>query len=85
MPDQLADDEDELVDRLIEKEEYRALYRALSLLNENYREAIRLFYFGGMSVKEIAGIMDTTPDNVKVMLFRARNKLKTILEGQNDF
>lgn len=85
VPDQLADDEDELVDRLIEKEEYRALYRALSLLNENYREAIRLFYFGGMSVKEIAGIMDTTPDNVKVMLFRARNKLKTILEEQNDF
>lgn len=85
VPDQLADDEEELVDRVIEKEEYRALYKAISLLGESYREVIRLFYFGGMSVKEIAGIMNITPDNVKVRIFRARARLKAILEANYDF
>lgn len=73
-------DNDELVDEIIQKDEYRALYHALSLLKDSYREVVRLFYFDGMSVKEIASITDTSIDNVKVQLFRARAKLKEILE-----
>ena len=74
-------DENDLIDSVIQKEEYRALYKAISLLKDNYREIVRLFYFDGMSVKEIASILDTSIENVKIQLYRARLKLKEILEG----
>lgn len=77
--------DDDLVSDVIQNEEYIALYNAISLLKGNYREAIRLFYFDGMSVREIAGITEMSEDNVKVILYRARLKLKSILEGEYEF
>lgn len=77
-----SEDEGDLADRLIKQEEYAALYRAISLLKENLREVIELYYFGEMSVAEIAGITEESTANVKVMLYRGRMKLKQILEGR---
>lgn len=65
---------------LIKKEEYRALYRALSLIKPSYKESVILYYFEGLSVSEIAKITEQSAENVKVTLFRARAKLKEILE-----
>ena len=42
---------------------------------------MRLYYFDSMSVKEIASIVDESVDNVKIKLYRARLKLKDILEA----
>ena len=70
-----------LVDYVIQKDEYRALYKAISLLKEDFREIVRLYYFDSMSVKEIASIVDESVDNVKIKLYRARLKLKDILEA----
>lgn len=75
-------DEIELVQGIIEKEEYRALYEAISRLKENYREVVLLYYFDGMSVGEISKITGQSADNVKVLLFRARAKLKQFLEAK---
>ncbi len=77
--------DDDLVQDVIKNEEYQALYNAISLLKGNYQETIRLFYFDQMSVREIAGITDMSEDNVKVVLYRARIKLKEILEANNEF
>lgn len=83
LSESMASEEDgDLADRLIKQEEYAALYRAISLLKENLREVIELYYFGEMSVAEIAGITEESTANVKVMLYRGRMKLKQILEGQ---
>lgn len=71
---------DSLVDDVIQKEEYRALYKAISLLKDSYQEVVRLYYFDSMSVKEIASIIGESADNVKIQLYRARLKLKEILE-----
>ncbi len=70
-----------LVDDVIQKDEYRALYKAISLLKDDFREIVRLYYFDSMSVKEIASIVDESVDNVKIKLYRARLKLKDILEA----
>ena len=70
----------DLAEIVIEDEEYRALYRAIALLNDNYREVILLYYFDELSVSEIAGITGQTVQNVKVLMYRARMKLKEILE-----
>lgn len=71
---------DDIVETVIRQEEYRALYKAISLLHDNYKEAVLLYYFDGLSVKEIADITGNSTDNVKIQLYRARLKLKELLE-----
>ena len=80
MHDNMRGDDADLAEKVIEDEEYRALYRAIALLNDNYREVILLYYFDELSVSEIAGITGQTVQNVKVLMYRARMKLKEILE-----
>lgn len=65
---------------LIKQDEYKALYRALSLIKPSYKEVVVLYYFEGLSVNEISKITEQSAENVKVTLFRARAKLKEILE-----
>lgn len=71
-----------LVDDVIQQEEYRALYKAISLLKGSYKEAVTLYYFDGLSVKEVADIIGIGVDNVKIQLYRARMKLKELLENE---
>lgn len=71
-----------LVDDVIQQEEYRALYKAISLLKDSYKEAVTLYYFDGLSVKEVADIIGICVDNVKIQLYRARMKLKELLENE---
>ena len=78
--DNMRGDDADLAEKVIEDEEYRALYRAIALLKDNYREVILLYYFDELSVSEIAGITGQTVQNVKVLMYRARMKLKEILE-----
>ncbi len=66
------------------------LYEALESLPEMYREVLTLYYLGGMSGKEIARFLGTSPATVRQRLGRARSKLKkemlakmsTTFEGQ---
>ena len=44
-------------------------------------ESRRLLYFGGMSQKEIAVILHITPENVRVLAYRAKKELKKYLES----
>ena len=76
----VADGRKAAIDEMIDDERYRALYRAVELLDDVHREAITLFYFEEQSVKQIAEITGKTQDHVKVILFRARKKLKSLLE-----
>lgn len=43
-------------------------------------EVLTLFYTAGQSLEEIAIITGQSPNNIKVRLFRARQKLKKIIE-----
>jgi len=53
---------------------------AVQSLNERQRMAVLLAKFEGMSYAEIANIMDLSPQAIKSLLSRARNKLREILE-----
>ena len=70
----------DILDNIIKNEQYRALYRAISILPEEQREVITLFYFSDFSVKEIAFTTGKSESNTKVLLHRARKSLKKILE-----
>ena len=82
LSEELSDEGEALLETIVKDEEYRALYHAISLLSEQYREAIMLFYFEDLSVKEIAQVLKKSENHVKTMLCRARIKLKELLEGQ---
>lgn len=64
------------------REDILDLRNAISRLPDNYREVISLFYLDDLPVKQIAELIGKTENNVKVMLNRARNSLKTLLEEE---
>lgn len=53
---------------------------ALQELPEMDAQIVTLFYQAGQSIEEIGKILGMTPGNVKIRLFRARQKLKDILQ-----
>ena len=62
-------------------EEEITLNEALKSLNPLQNEVLFLKEYGGYSYNEIAEITNLTLENVKTILFRARQKLKKILKG----
>ena len=69
-----------MLEKIIKDEEYRALYRAISLLPSAQNEIITLFYFEDLSVREISQIVKKSELSVKTALCRARIALREILE-----
>lgn len=57
------------------------VFEELMKLNEKYRIPMVLHTVEGYSVKEIAGILDISEQNVKNRLFRARQALRDKLKG----
>ena len=82
IPEDYADSREDVIERIIRREEYRSLYRAIALLPEAQREAVTLFYFSGLSVKRISEITGKSETNTKVLLCRARDKLRKIMEEE---
>ncbi len=80
IPEDLADDREEVIEGIIRKEEYRSLYRAIGLLPDTQKEVVTLFYFSGLPIKSISEITGKSETNIKVLLCRARDKLRTIME-----
>lgn len=61
---------------------YQALYDALNRLPAKERISILLYYMEGYSVKEIAGMSDTSPEAVRQHLSRGRNHLHGLLSNE---
>lgn len=76
---EIADDE-----KPFSKEEVMDLKDAINKLKFEYKEAILLFYMDGMSIKEIANILDVTENVVKLRLSRGRKKLKEFLTDEEE-
>ena len=80
IPEDLADDREEVIESIIRREEYRSLYRAIGLLPDTQREAVMHFYFSGLPIKSISEVTGKSETNTKVLLCRAREKLRKIME-----
>ncbi len=68
-------------DQMVSKERNNEIYKALDLLKPSYKNLLVLKYFLDLSYKDIAEILEISETNVKVYLYRARNKFKEIWEG----
>ena len=65
----------------VNSEEQLDLHKAIQELRLEYREAICLYYLEGLSIKEIAVVLDRNENTIKTHLVRGREKLKEFLEG----
>jgi RNA polymerase sigma factor (sigma-70 family) len=65
---------------LSQKSKAAVINKAIRLLNPEDATIITLFYQGEQSLEEIGQIMGITPNNAKVKLHRARQRLKDKLE-----
>ena len=63
-------------DQLINEERMRIIHRLVDELPEKQRLIMQLRDIEGESYKEIARILNLTEEQVKVNLFRARQKVK---------
>lgn len=72
-------------DIVFETPEKNDVYFAVAKLPAKYRTVIHLFYYEDMPVKEIAECMGTKESTVKSLLHRARQMLKPILGGREDY
>lgn len=58
------------------------LYRALLKLDDVKREVILMQYFSEIPQKDIAAILHLSPENVRVISYRAKKELKKLMEEQ---
>jgi RNA polymerase sigma-70 factor (ECF subfamily) len=64
-----------------EKEYRNALVNfALQKINEEERSLVSLYYYEEMSTEEISDVTGMSKSNIKVKLFRARQKMLEIIE-----
>lgn len=81
IPEEIADEMLPTVQKQLEQGQMRAcVFGLVKRLPESLQSVIILSDISEFSQKEIAEIMGITPDNVKIRLFRARKKLKGLLE-----
>lgn len=72
---------EELAEQRIDLQDQEAVRRALKALDEDTRELIVLRYWAGLSVAELAEILDAEEPAVRKRLERARAKLERRLRG----
>lgn len=73
---------DNALSALEEKERKQTIQNCLNLLPREENFLLTLFYFEDQSLEEIGKIMNINANNVKVKLFRSRQKLAVILKKQ---
>ena len=59
-----------------------ALWQAVLSLSDDLRSAVTLFYYEGLSVREIAAVLNISESAVKTRLSRGREKLRRLLNEQ---
>lgn len=68
--------DDSQLAKQISNSDMEEVLKSLAALKDEYREVIVLHYLNELSIKEIALILDKTPGNVRVLLYRALTGLK---------
>lgn len=82
LKDMLADSSLDIENNLAKKEEFSKVRKALLELPKKYRMIVTLRDIEDLSYDEISKILKISDAKVKVWLFRARNKLKKILNKE---
>jgi RNA polymerase sigma factor (sigma-70 family) len=74
--------EDNTLDKIILNEDRRRVYYEVLKLQESYKEIITLYYYCNFTLQEISTIVGISQGAARTLLFRARKKLKVVLEEE---
>ena len=72
-------------DLVASKESVEAIARYISQLDKKYADVLTLKFYYQYSDSEIAGLIQTSPENVRVRLHRGKRKLTALLKGDERF
>lgn len=72
--------DEDLIGKIQTDSEIKQLYDAINLLPENLKEVVILRFIEELSAKEIGEILNLTEVNVRVLQFRALQKLRKVLK-----
>jgi len=79
--EEIIDGGEKLLEEIeIEKENRIEVMRAVECLELKYKEVVLLYFFDNKSYEEISDILRIPVNNVGVLLYRAKEKLKKIYE-----
>lgn len=67
----------------VQREQQSIIYKCIDDLSENQKLVFQLREIEGLSYREISETLEITEDLVKISLFRARRKMKELLEKYN--
>ncbi|MGV8983864.1 RNA polymerase sigma factor [Clostridium sp.] len=74
--------EDNTLDKIILNEDRRKIYYEILKLQKSYKEIIILYYYCNFTLQEISSIVGISQGAARTVLFRARKKLKVVLEEE---
>ena len=80
--DRVADEKQGMEDLVVAKEECLLVREMVRKLPDKYRIPILLYYMEGLSIAEIAALLQMSENTVKTRMRRAKIILKERLEGQ---
>jgi RNA polymerase sigma-70 factor (ECF subfamily) len=69
---------------MMNKEMIQRIRRLMDALPENQQQVIRLRAMEGFSYQEIAEVLDMTPEQVKINLFRGRSTIRQLIAKQEE-
>lgn len=69
-----------IADDVVNKDIYKLMHKALHKLKEPYKEVFMLRYYSELSLKDIADIFSKSESWARVTYYRAKLRLKDILE-----
>jgi RNA polymerase sigma-70 factor (ECF subfamily) len=84
LPDHLPDSRHGPLDQAISDETVRSVARAVNRLPTEFRSALLLRVEEGLSFREIADILDLTEETARWRVFKARQKLLSILAPRQE-
>ena len=79
LSEQQAVDPESMDHHLLIREQYREVLAALQVLGFQDRELLSLVAGESLSYREMASVLDTTENNIKVRVHRARKRLRSVL------
>mgnify|MGYP005763055307 FL=1 len=81
-PEEMTAESSDPLDQLLQREEQRRVYEAVLSLRAPYREVLLQSAVMGLQDEEIARLLQTTPENVRQLRCRARQKIRRILKKE---
>lgn len=82
-PEVLVQEEALLEEKVIKEEEKKILYHAIAKLKAEYGNVLYLIDIAGLSYADTAKVLKKSEGQVKILIYRARKKLKKKLEEES--